>query len=621
MSRLPLISRVVIAVVSTALVLAGTAALAGPPSLPAPGGITAAVSGRVVRVTWTAYAFPNGVKNQSLELFRDGSSVAKLAAAATSYNDGSISTGGSHAYYLVARGTLGARPLVSPPSQTAAVTLPGYLVGAATADITPAGTINQGGNGLGDGSVIPQQLIGRGSQNSAQGEQIQARALVISDGTNSIAIADIETQGYFAAYQEGPWGLDDMAAQVQADLGDALPASNILIASDHTHSGPDTIGVWGGMRDVAVPGYDGPNAYFKWVKDQTVAAIENAYRDRRFASIVVGRSDASDLIYNQSCSEALNQGKETTYPGPELCGTPGKDGMVRVLQARDPSGDVVTTYMSFAAHATAGGGPGVHGDWPQFLSDALSSGYSRTIDGVTYESYGGIGIAMEGANGGTQPCRPACAFTSPDNPGYDIGNRREAYTVNYMAHVKAALEDAREVTGPVAAAKDFIREPVTGPAVAALFMGGKYMGAEILRSHEPPWANGNTIRTVVSALRVGDVLFAGTPGEGFYSIGKGIRDNVGAREVFQLGLANDQLGYLIAPATYVPVIAAEAAVNDNIIFNVSPTVGDHVMCSDIRLALSLGFEGSSPASCANYDAQDGAGDPIGDVPLGGPVLP
>ena len=35
-----------------------------------------------------------------------------------------------------------------------------------------------------------------------------------------------------------------------------------------------------------------------------------------------------------------------------------------------------------------------------------------------------------------------------------------------------------------------------------------------------------------------------------------------------LGLANDQLGYLISPAAYVPIIAAQVPVNDNIIFNV-----------------------------------------------------
>jgi hypothetical protein len=144
----------------------------------------------------------------------------------------------------------------------------------------------------------------------------------------------------------------------------------------------------------------------------------------------------------------------------------------------------------------------------------------------------------------------------------------------------------------------------------------------LLRSHQSPWVVANTVRTVASALRVGGVLFAGTPGEGFNAIGQGIRDSVtDEQHVIQLGLANDQLGYLIAPITYVPVIAAEAPVNDNIIFNVSPTIGDHVMCSDIALALKIGFAGSNPPGCVPYDVADSAGDPVGDVPVGGVVLP
>jgi hypothetical protein len=229
---------------------------------------------------------------------------------------------------------------------------------------------------------------------------------------------------------------------------------------------------------------------------------------------------------------------------------------------------------------------------------------------------------MEGANGGTQPCRPACAFTNPDNPGYNTPDRKSALMLNYMAHVDDALAHTRPVRGRVDAAQSFVREPIVGPAVTALFVGGAHTGTRLLRSHESPWVVGQTIRTIASALRVGNVLFTGTPGEGFPAIGDGVRKAVpGADEVIQLGLANDQLGYLIAPSRYVPIIAAEVAVNDNIIFNVSPTIGDHVMCANITLALDIGFDGKQLAQCAPYRALDAAGDPVGQVPVGGVVLP
>ena len=500
----------------------------------------------------------------------------------------------------MALATLGVALSLAGPSTAAT-----YDVGAATRDITPTGVVNLGGFGLGTGVLIPDAVAGRGGQGEAVDERIGARAIVFSQKKTAIAIADIETQGMFAAYEDGPYGLDDIAQEVERQTKGRLPADHILIASDHTHSGPDTIGAWGGVS----------NEYLQYIHDQTVAAIVAAYKSRRAANVRAGHSDASDLIYNQSCSEALNQDKEPAYPGPEVCATPGKDGMVRVVQARDArDGSVIATFMAYAAHATAGGGNGLHGDWPQFVSDKMSA------------EFGGVGLAMVGALGGTQPCRAACAFTDPSNPGYADGiPRKQAIVSNYFAHVQKALAGSTPVSGPVEAEKGRIREVITGPAVLALFAVGSYDGARLLRSRQNPWVVGNTISTVTSALRVGGVLFSGTPGEGFPAIGTGVREAVeDEQEVIQLGLANDQLGYLIAPAHYVPIIAAEVPVNDNIIFNVSPTIGDHVMCSNIRLALATGFEGASPATCAGYDAADSAGDPVAQVPAGGipdPVAP
>ena len=549
-------------------------------------GLRASLSDEGVRLTWSGR--PSG----ALQVVRDGALVATVGAGDGSFTDREAAPGLRHDYQ-VGRPGPGGRRVVSQ-------TTPPYLVGGATRDITPVGIVNLGGFGLGDGSVIPNAVVGRGGRDQARNEQIRARATVVDDGRTAVAIASIETQGYFAAYEDGPYGLRDIATAVSR-LVPRLPVGNIVIAADHTHSGPDTIGVWGGAT----------SAYLSHVKDQAVAAIVEAYRQRRFASLRAGHSEAGDLVYNQACTEALNQSKTPSYPGPDVCATPGKDGLVRVVQATTPSGRHPLTFMAFAAHATAGGGQGLNGDWPQFLSDAMT------------RRYGGTGLAMVGALGGTQPCRPACSFTSPSNPGYRMVDRKSALVANYAAHVADALDHAAPVAGPVAAAQGFIREPITGPAVTGLFTAGAYAGARLLRSHESPWVVGQTIRTVVATLRIGDVVLAATPGEGFPRIGQDVRTalGTGAREVIQLGLANDQLGYLIAPAAYVPVIAAEVPVNDNIIFNVSPTIGDHVACADITLAGRMGLAVTAPPACAPYSVTDAAGDPLGAVPVGGVVLP
>ncbi|MCU1602548.1 MAG: hypothetical protein JWO22_3257 [Frankiales bacterium] len=586
MSKHTGMKRALIGLVAASLVLpAGAHALAsGKGALADLDGVTAAVRDSSVHLAWSGRADV---------LLRDGVQIAQLDRTATSFDDAGASPGQTHTYRVARFARVGAQ-------HPASVRTPSYLVGAASRDITPSGVVNQGGYGLGDGSLFPEQVIGRGGRDSAKGEHIKARAFVIDDGRNAIAIADIEVQGWFAKYEFGSDGLQDMALAVSKKVT-RLPVDHIVIASDHSHAAPDTLGVWGGPS----------GGYMDLVKAQVVAAITDAYAHRGYANLKAGHSDASDLVYNQSCTEALNQSKTPDYPGPDVCATPGKDGLVRVVQATTPSGKHPLTWMVFAAHATAGGGNGVHGDWPQFLSDALTT------------QYGGQGIAMVGALGGTQPCRTACAFTKKTNPGYNTKDRKTALVLNYGAHVTSALRSAKPVTGPVYAAQGFIREPLVGPIVSALFAAGKYAGAELLRSHESPWVVGQTIRTVVGAVRIGGIVINTTPGEGFPRIRQDVQDSLGsqAQEVIQLGLANDQLGYLISPAAYVPVIAAEVPVNDNIIFNVSPTIGDHVGCADIRLIGTLHLTPVLPVTCAGYDVVDAAGDPIGSIPVGGVTVP
>jgi hypothetical protein len=607
--------RPVIALAAVAALTAGgavTAALGATADLPAPGNVVAAAQGRDVVLTWSPEAFPNGTTGDRIEVRRDGASVASLGGTATSWTDPKLAPGQSHSYVLVAHASRGPRALDSAPSAAVTVVLPSYLVGAATTDITPPYGVNIGGFGLGDGKVLPSQLVSPGDywpgprDGDSTAPRIRARAIVVDDGKQAVAIADIETQGMFAAYEAGPYGLHDIAAAVAHDIP-GLPADHIVVASDHTHHGPDTIGAWGGV----------PTTYLKQVFDRTVAAIETAYTNRQFASIRAGQSDASDLVYNQACTEALNQDKTPSYPGPDVCAVPGKDGMVRVVQATAPNGSAVATLVVFAAHSTTNIGPGMDGDWPQFLGDRLA--------GI----YGGVGMGMEGANGGTQPCRPACSFTSPSEPGYNVGDRFTAVMLNYTAHVQDALAHSALVTGPVRASQAYIHEAITGPFVTGLFALGSHLSTPLMRSKQPPWMAAQTIRTVAADVRIGSLLFDATPGEGFPAIRQGVDDAVsGPAMVIQLGLANDQLGYLIAPASYVPVIAAEAAVNDNILFNVSPTIGDHVMCADITLAHALAgsdWTVTDPPACAPYDAADAAqvaaGDPLSAAPVGGISVP
>ncbi|MGZ6827807.1 MAG: hypothetical protein ACXVGH_13550, partial [Mycobacteriales bacterium] len=138
-------------------------------------------------------------------LLRDGRVLASVPRGATAADDGTAQPGSSYSYRVAVPGPARSGGAV-------AVRTPSYLVGAATRDITPTGVVNLGGFGLGDGTVVPEAVVGRGGRGETKGERIKVRAAVVDDGRNAVAVASIEVQGWFASYEYGKQGLQDMAA-------------------------------------------------------------------------------------------------------------------------------------------------------------------------------------------------------------------------------------------------------------------------------------------------------------------------------------------------------------------------------------------------------------------------
>src|SRR5205823_1891313 len=87
------------------------------------------------------------------------------------------------------------------------------------------------------------------------GCDVHVRAVAFGDGTKAIVLAQIETQGYFVAYKEGPFGIGDIRRDAVGAItrlkgyGKTLPTIGgaVLVDSNHSHGGPDTVGVWGGV--------------------------------------------------------------------------------------------------------------------------------------------------------------------------------------------------------------------------------------------------------------------------------------------------------------------------------------------------------------------------------------
>jgi hypothetical protein len=442
----------------------------------------------------------------------------------------------------------------------------GYQVGVATRSTNPDddGTysgkpVYLGGYGIGGGSPVFQGRAATG----ILGPGVQVRAFAVSAGKSNFAIADIEGQGWFAATKDGPYGLVDIRKEVARRTGGALSADHVVVQSDHSHSGPDFMGVWGGV----------PVEYRRFVMSQAVDAIVAAYEQRRAGRLYYGTAPGRDLLSNQFDYDEANK---------------AMDSDVRVLQARDRRGRAFATMLDFSAHATVLGSSNTKasGDWVSLANPLLE------------QRFGGQAMTVVGTLGRTQPGDRGCS--DPAAASQDLCKLHD-YAQRVVDRAADAVRDAKPLGGkPAVAARSYL---ITDPSSNALILGMEYAGGAIglplNRSMTPPWLTGNVLGTITASARIGDVLLSSGPGEMYPQIPLKVRELVpGLRGYMTAGLANDQLGYLIAPYESYPEPIRRSFFNergdevspidnDNYFFNASHTIGERVTCSLLRGAGDL----------------------------------
>ncbi|MCA1839092.1 MAG: hypothetical protein ABR507_05735 [Actinomycetota bacterium] len=526
-------------------------------------------------------------------------------------------------------------PSLYPARATGPVTPSSFSVGADAQDLSPSANLIAtkrlflGGYGLSNGQVgTPGHAVQGPAAKPRYATGVMAdpfgpwvRAVAISNGSSTIVMTDLDNQGMFAAYkpnietgQPRPYGIDDIRAQVSKDIG--LDPKNIVVSSDHSHAGQDLTGVWGFV----------PDEYMSFVKDQAVKAIENAVAAARPAVLkegavmTPGPYEPGHILNNQF--DQTDTGQDTV------------DNELRVMQALDATdGSTIATIINFAAHATVGGSG----------NTLISSDWVSTAARYAEKRYGGVGITLVADVGRSQPARSDC--TADEVAGAQAGTNDLDVDMRQLDSCKMS-KYARQVMGyveqivsspsftavdasPIDATSYFIHEPSTSAVLFGLNYAGDIAGAPISRAVTPPYLAGTVLGTWVSAFRVGDLLITTAPGEAYPNIREQVMAQVsGPRRFWTIGLANDQLGYFISPTPDAYPIAIRHSINintadpsksglgnDNYFFNVTHTIGDHVMCKQVQGAADLGFSVVPAAKCAAFFLEPDTSGPGGTRPL------
>ncbi|HEU5033623.1 MAG TPA: hypothetical protein VFT62_02585 [Mycobacteriales bacterium] len=469
---------------------------------------------------------------------------------------------------------------------------------------------------LGDGKFGPD------------GDGVHTRAFAVSDHAHTIVLAQIETQGYFDAYKQGPFGINeirqDAAAKMAALYGQAAGRGSghatgqqlqppptpeqIVVDSVHTHGGPDTTGVWGGV----------PTAYLELVHDQTVAAIVEAWQRARPAQLwygVVhagvngeaqyppqecldaGHPDCKDLPKGVTPDWLLNN--QFSYdPNNQVM-----DDQVRVLQARDDDGNVIATYSNFSAHPTVLGGD----------NRMVTADYVGRLDGMMAKQFGGFAMDQVATLGRTQPTDRGCSDSTVPKDDQDAQDlcALDQYAGRVLVKIKEAVAKAAPLAGrpQVAMNSYLLSDTTTSPVLAGIVYAGNAIGAPAGRAANAPWYTGTQLGTTYYVGRIGDILVTGGPGEMYPQIWQKVKDTVtgdassGITSVMNIGTAGDFLGYIIAPLEAYPEPAYRSVAshdttcngvpdpvgvcpdpigNDNYFFNISHTFGERLTCDFLR---------------------------------------
>lgn len=351
-----------------------------------------------------------------------------------------------------------------------------------------------------------------------------ARAIVMEHGDTKVAMISLDVVGFF--YEE--------IQRVRTELDAAAPGhgvDKVIVSSTHTHEACDTMGFWGN------PGYasDGKfPLYQSYIRSQIVAAIDEANAALTAARMKVATGTNTIGIRDSRPPQVI-------------------DPDVPAAQFLTPDGDIIGTVVNSSNH------PEALGSNNRYISSDFPHGTRTKLEAVT----GAPAIYFSGSVGGLMtPLRvPIPGY--PDTNDYSTAR---AYKIGEFvadaalsALANAPIEDPAELdlkSKEVFMTAD--NQTLNALNRIGIFDKDTYINGQ--------WAEraGEDFKTEIVAVGVGSARFQTVPGELFPELELGgygrpdcaaadtgrpyeptIRSSWNEAHLFTLGLAQDELGYIV----------------------------------------------------------------------------
>ncbi|MBE6561211.1 MAG: hypothetical protein E7662_08785 [Ruminococcaceae bacterium] len=317
----------------------------------------------------------------------------------------------------------------------------------------------------------------------------------------------------------------DTVAEIRAQLSDFCRESgcvSVNVIATHTHAGIDTLGLWGPV------GVDGKNsAYMENLLIACKAAAEGAYADRTPGEFRFGQVETEAMQFD---SREPQHYDETLY-------------QLRFVPSDKEHNGI--RIVSYAAHAES-----LRGD-----NTLLSRDYPGVMADLIMKETGDDMLFLPASIGGLIMTRDLSTdiFYAEDNL---------KTTGRLLTEYLMEIEESDEtVLSPELAIS---RVEFDAAMDNTMFMYYKALGILGNTITDGESATGYIVRSEVSALRMGDVTLMLIPGELFPELESGeglgagdpeslqkIAADAGIKTAIVVGLANDELGYIIPPSDFV----------------------------------------------------------------------
>ncbi len=308
-----------------------------------------------------------------------------------------------------------------------------------------------------------------------------------------------------------------------------VDSSGLVVACTHTHSGPDTLGLWG--------------------EDRTVSGVDRLYLASVKQAIVEAAIEALTFCcpVRMRCAMTRLPGYVMNFRDPGLV-----DDEVAAIQFVKPDGEVVATLLNLACH-------------PEVLwseSTLLSADYAGYACRAVEERAGGVALHVSGALGG---------MLSPDTDDHTpafAGRMGRAYATAALDALEAA--PAVDVVRLETRRAEFDL-PLANPLLAL----AQQMG--VLRARGP--VNGQ-LSTSVTYLDLGPAQIITVPGELLPRLGFELKAALPGPCKILIGLADDEIGYILPDDEFItPVDYANPGRQYEESMSLGPATGSLVLAA------------------------------------------